>query len=217
MMSDLVGDDVGLREITRRVEAALQLVVKGEIDINLLVERAIEWPHLSLADAACGARTALENDELGFLVVLAEGLEDAVPDGLGIGEHAADKHLHLVAGRGGLAALAGKARNVGAALAFGGLLARHFNLRELATATTAGQNVERVDAEQQHNRADDEERREAHAAAATHGNLDAARSAKSAAALAAAILNIAAFLIFFVVAHRCLCGVGPWAFRLSIL
>ncbi len=47
VMTDLVRDDVRLREIARRLEALLQLVVEHHIDVDLLVERAVERPRCS--------------------------------------------------------------------------------------------------------------------------------------------------------------------------
>ena len=86
-----------------------------------------------------------------------------------------------------------------------GLLRHLRNLRELRLA----QQVERVDAEKQHDDADDDERREADAAAADR-DLDAcafaaageaAREAEHRPALAAPVLDVLALAIFVTVAH----------------
>ena len=37
VMANLVGDDVGLREVARRAEAALQLLIEGEVEVAPLV------------------------------------------------------------------------------------------------------------------------------------------------------------------------------------
>ena len=53
MVADLVREHIGLREIARRAELLAQLIVEREVDVNLLVDRAIERPGLGrCADAA---------------------------------------------------------------------------------------------------------------------------------------------------------------------
>jgi hypothetical protein len=79
----------------------------------------------------------------------------------------------------------------------------------LLHAATFAQNIERVDPEQQHHRADDQERGQAEPAASPdwYGNLHAAtaaagkRETEAAAAFRSPILDIPAFAIAFVVAH----------------
>src|SRR4030095_13228643 len=44
VVAHLVRDDVGLREIARGSEAPIQLVVEGEVDVNLAIGRAVERP-----------------------------------------------------------------------------------------------------------------------------------------------------------------------------
>ena len=46
VMADLMGDDIGLGEVAGRAEAVLQLLVEVEVDIDLLVVRAVERAHL---------------------------------------------------------------------------------------------------------------------------------------------------------------------------
>src|SRR4029450_10942772 len=45
MMADLMGNDVGHGEIAGRPEALGQLVEEFGVDVDLLVGRAVEWPH----------------------------------------------------------------------------------------------------------------------------------------------------------------------------
>ena len=116
VVADFMGDDVGLGEVARCFEAAAQLVVEGEIDVDLLVDRAIERTHRRLADAACRPRAAREQHQLRVLVRFAEALEHARPDILGVLQDARDEDLLVVAGfrRAGLllAGAAGQAGNV---------------------------------------------------------------------------------------------------------
>ena len=44
VVADLVREDVGLREVARRAEAALQLVEEPEIEIDLAIARTVERP-----------------------------------------------------------------------------------------------------------------------------------------------------------------------------
>ena len=53
-MPELVRDHVRLREVSRRAELVLQLVVEPEVDVDLLVVGAVEGPHRRLPDAAAG-------------------------------------------------------------------------------------------------------------------------------------------------------------------
>jgi hypothetical protein len=64
VVADLVREDVGLREIPRRAEAGTQLVVEGEVDVDLLIGRAVEGTHLALSDAAARARRIAKEHEL---------------------------------------------------------------------------------------------------------------------------------------------------------
>src|SRR5688572_3315702 len=52
VVPDLVRDDVGLRKVARRAEAARQLVEEAQVDIDLLVGRAIERADRRLREAA---------------------------------------------------------------------------------------------------------------------------------------------------------------------
>ena len=52
MVADLVGDDIGLGKIAGRAELVAQIVVKGQVDINLVVARTVKRPHGRLRHAA---------------------------------------------------------------------------------------------------------------------------------------------------------------------
>jgi len=55
-MADFMGDDIGLREIAGRAEARRQFLEELEVEIDLLVERAIERSHRRLSGAALRSR-----------------------------------------------------------------------------------------------------------------------------------------------------------------
>ena len=93
----LVRDHVGLREIAGRLEPLAQLVVEREVDVHLLVSRAVERPHGRLREAARGLHRAREEHQLRLAIVPAELLaEDLVPRVLGVGEHDRDELRGLV-------------------------------------------------------------------------------------------------------------------------
>src|SRR3990170_5637685 len=58
VMADLVREDVGLGEVALYAEAVLQLLIKIEVDVNLLVARAVEGAHLRQPHAASRAHAA---------------------------------------------------------------------------------------------------------------------------------------------------------------
>src|SRR5215831_8585133 len=63
-MTQLVSQNVRLRELTGRAEARTQLVVKREVDVQLLIDRTIERAHRRLPDAAARGRGVAEKDQL---------------------------------------------------------------------------------------------------------------------------------------------------------
>ena len=68
VVADLVRQDVRLGELAGRAEASLQLVVEAEVDVDLLVERAVEGAGGGLAVAAAGLHGVAEEHQLGVLV-----------------------------------------------------------------------------------------------------------------------------------------------------
>ena len=99
-MADLVRDHIGLRELTRRVEALGKFVEEGEVDIDALVGWAIERSHRRLALAARGLRGVAEQHQPRLLIFSAHLLELAAPHILGALEHARDEALFGIVGRG---------------------------------------------------------------------------------------------------------------------
>ncbi len=92
MMADLMGDHVGLREVAGRAELIAQLVVEGQIDIDLPVVGAVKRSGLGACLAAGRVGLAGEQHHLGWRVgqlVLAEHFS---PEILGVFHH----HAHEV-------------------------------------------------------------------------------------------------------------------------
>ena len=112
VMPDLVRDHIGLGEITRGVELPFELVVEGEVDIDLVVARAVERPRRHAGEPAGRTDAPGEEHELRLLVGLAARLEDSAPDILRLGQHRSDELLHLVVALRRHLTLAGRHRNL---------------------------------------------------------------------------------------------------------
>src|SRR3546814_6421691 len=91
--SDVCSSDlIGLGEIARRPEALMQGAKEVEIQVDLVVARAIERPHGRAGEAAGGLDAAGEEHQAGFLIGAAEAiLEYPVPHRLGVGENQGDE------------------------------------------------------------------------------------------------------------------------------
>ena len=177
VVADLVGDDVGLGELAGCAQALLEHLVEAQVDVDLLVVRAVERPHRRLALAARRRPAAREEDELRRLVGPARLAEDVGPDDLGAAQDLRDE---LRAG------IVGRRRRRGALL-----------LDDLAAAVAAAHHAEqrqRIDAEDP---AGDDRHREAAEADAAAADAEAAAAA---AAHAANVLDVAA-LVLAVHAH----------------
>src|SRR5690606_18035340 len=74
VVSELVGDDIRLREFAGRAEPLRELVEELEVEVDLAVGRAIEGPHRALAKAARRLGGTAEKDELGLTVAIAQQL-----------------------------------------------------------------------------------------------------------------------------------------------
>src|SRR4029079_19266493 len=99
VMANLVGDDIGLREIALYAEAVLQLLVEVEVNINLLVVGTVEGTHCRHAGAAGRADRYRIEHELRLAIGVAVLAEDVLPDVLGVGEHHADELPEVVLAR----------------------------------------------------------------------------------------------------------------------
>src|SRR6185436_15830614 len=97
VVSDLVGDHVGLREVAGRAEPVTQRAEEAEIEVELMVGRTVERSDRRARRAARRLDGAREEDELRVAVLLAEVAEDLAPGVLGVGEHNGDEVANLVA------------------------------------------------------------------------------------------------------------------------
>src|SRR4029077_11422901 len=95
-MADLVGEDVGLREVAGRLKALLKLVEEAQVDIDLLVQGAVERPGRGAGEPAAGLNLAAEDDHLRPLVGPARGLELLRPEILGVALDELDELVFLV-------------------------------------------------------------------------------------------------------------------------
>jgi len=92
-MTDLVGDHVRLRELATlasnvaAAKAALEIVEKSCVEIDLLIVRTIERPHGRLRKAAGRPHGAGEHYECWRLVVSAGLGEDVLPLGFCASQH----------------------------------------------------------------------------------------------------------------------------------
>ena len=107
VVADLVGDDVGLREVPGGAEAVLEGPVEAEVDVHALVAGAVKGAGGGLAGAAGGVDGPGEQNQLGALVGGALDRREPVPGGLHVVEDEADKGRLLVARGGGRLALHG--------------------------------------------------------------------------------------------------------------
>ena len=96
-MADLVRDHVGLREVTGRAKAITQRAEEVEVEIDLLVLRAIERSRRRAGHPARGLHRRVEQDELRLTILSPHVAEQRAPGVLGVGEHGRDEVAHLVA------------------------------------------------------------------------------------------------------------------------
>ncbi len=172
MVADLVGDDVGLRELTRCAEFLLEHLVEAQVDVDLLVVRAVEGTHRRLTPAARGRPAPGKEDELGWLVGAARRAEHVGPDLLGAAQHLRDEARTGV--------VAGRRRRRPLLLDDGAAIA----------AAHQSEQRERIDAEDPAGDHRDHDAADAEPAAA-----DAEAAAAAAAAHATNVLDVAAFFL----------------------
>ena len=91
-MAQFVSDDVGLRKLARRAEAAVQLVEKAEVNVNLLVVGAVERSGGGFCSTAAGLRCVAEEHQLGMAIVGVSLLrQDLRPGVLGVVQN--ERHI----------------------------------------------------------------------------------------------------------------------------
>src|SRR5919202_4336207 len=71
-MTELVREHIGLREISRRAEAPLQLVEEAQIEIDLVIAGTVERPGRCLREAARRLNLIAEQRDDGTLVAAAQ-------------------------------------------------------------------------------------------------------------------------------------------------
>ena len=196
MVADLMGDHIGFGEIAGRAELVLELVVEGEIDIELLIAWAVERPRGGAGEAAGGAGGAGEEDERRRAIGATGLLEDRGPVILRVAKNLRNE----------LAALVGRRADTAGWCAGGcAIAAANDHGRADAATATAVEQLERVDAEQPHDAENDDNAEDTDTAAPAasaggkaYGHPPAAEAARAtaettgAASLAAPILDVAA-------------------------
>lgn len=99
MMTNLMGDHIGLGKLARRFELAGQLLKEAQVQINLLIDGAIERADRRVGKAAGGGDLATEQHQLGLAILFAELFELLRPNVLGIGQDHFDELGLLVVDR----------------------------------------------------------------------------------------------------------------------
>ena len=90
VMSHLVGDDIGAREVATGSQPLIQFVEERKIDEDALVRRAIERSHGGFGKAAAGIDGAAEQHEFRLTVTGRQLRHDRLPDGFGVRQHDGD-------------------------------------------------------------------------------------------------------------------------------
>ncbi len=92
MVPELVRQHVRLREVPWSAESILQLVEEAEIEVHLLIRRAVERPRGGLREAARRLDGVPEQHRARLAITPAE---DLAPRLLGVGHHGVDELHHL--------------------------------------------------------------------------------------------------------------------------
>ena len=91
VMSNFVGDDIGLCEIASCAQAFLELTEKTEVDVNASILRTLERTGGATGEPAAGLNQVREEHEAGLLVLSAHLPKDFVPGVFGVGENNSDE------------------------------------------------------------------------------------------------------------------------------
>ena len=94
-MTDLVSNHVGLGKVARRTESLLEFLEEREVEVEFLVEWAVERSHRGLADAARGFRLPAEHHHRRWRVLATEQF---APGLLGLCERHAREFAELCLG-----------------------------------------------------------------------------------------------------------------------
>ena len=87
MVTDLVGNDIGLGKITGRTVPLFKVPEERQVEIHLVVRRAVERTHRSGRHATGGLHGTAEHHPDRFLVIQAAAPEDGVPGILRVRKH----------------------------------------------------------------------------------------------------------------------------------
>ena len=87
VMSDLVGDHVGLREVAGGLVFGLQLVKKAKVEIDFFVRGAVKRPGLRARHAARARDRVSKKYQTRVLILRAARLKHSVPRVLGLRRH----------------------------------------------------------------------------------------------------------------------------------
>src|ERR1041385_2407681 len=96
MMANFMSDHVSLGKIAWSLEAVAQLTIEIEIDINLVIFRAIEWPGRSLRRPARRLHRAAKEHQFRGLIGAAVARENFPPGTLCAPEHPGNEIFHLI-------------------------------------------------------------------------------------------------------------------------
>ena len=100
MVPNLVRDDIRLRKIAWSTKPSLEFFVERQVDIHLLIERAIKWSRCSTGKTAGAFHLPGEKDERGFGVATAKCLgEKIAPHIFVVGNNHANKLRHRIVAR----------------------------------------------------------------------------------------------------------------------
>src|SRR5512134_1630403 len=79
MMADLMGYNIGLRKLTRRMETVLQVPIELKVNIDLIVPGAVKRAHGRLGKSAGRIDRISEEDQFWLLIGLTAAAEHFVP------------------------------------------------------------------------------------------------------------------------------------------
>ena len=100
VMTDLMGDHIGLGEVACSGKAPGHLVEELQVEVDLLIARAVERADRRTGEAAGRVHAAAKQHKGRVAILHAVLLEQRAPGVFGVAEHSADEfHLWIVAGR----------------------------------------------------------------------------------------------------------------------
>ena len=91
-MAHFVRDHIGGSKIAGGAKAARQIIEEAGIKIDLLVCRAVEWPHAAVCLAAAAVHAAFEQVELWLRIGFAQLIaEHRIPGAFGAAQNLGDE------------------------------------------------------------------------------------------------------------------------------